>query len=190
MDPISSEPYEEREDDMCSLDAGFVEWMRKRAASAQRETTFGFEGPDAKIPKRSDPNGEVQKSLAMINVVSLERVLDALPALEGAAQGVTEEACASLEDRISAEGPLSIDNVLAEAPSIETAIVIPLLFARQFNLAIGCPHRLRGLDRLVLNSPVKPMKWGASANAFASGCYWPVNHQLLEPLQLRRCFFR
>ena len=47
-DPISSEPAEEREEDMSSLAAGFVARMHKRAASAQRETAFGSKGPDNK----------------------------------------------------------------------------------------------------------------------------------------------
>ena len=90
----------------------------------------------------------------MITVDSPERALDTLPALEGAAQGVPGEACASLEDEISVEGLPSADNIVGEAPFVET-IVVPLLFARQFNLTIGGTHRPRGLDKLVLNSPVK-----------------------------------
>ena len=39
VDLISSESVEEREGDMSSLVAGFVAQMRKRAASAQWETT-------------------------------------------------------------------------------------------------------------------------------------------------------
>ena len=41
VDPISSEPAKEREGDMSSLAVGFATRMRKRAATAQRETTFG-----------------------------------------------------------------------------------------------------------------------------------------------------
>ena len=47
-DPISSEPAEEREEDMSSLAVRFVAHMRKRATSAQRETAFGSKGPDNK----------------------------------------------------------------------------------------------------------------------------------------------
>ena len=61
-------------------------------------------------------------------------------------------------DRAPVEVPPRVDKVVGEAPFAE-AVVGPLLSARQFNLVIGGPHRPRGLDRLVLNSPVKPMKW-------------------------------
>ena len=81
----------------------------------------------------------------------------ALLALEGAAQDASREACVSLEDGVPAWGPTSDDNVVGEAPSVET-IVGPLLSARQFNLAIGSLRRPRGPDKLVLNSSVKPMK--------------------------------
>ena len=51
VDPISSEPDEEREDDMSSLVVGFVESMRKRDTSAQGETTHGSEVPGGKRSK-------------------------------------------------------------------------------------------------------------------------------------------
>ena len=51
----------------------------------------------------------------MITVDSPKGAPSALPTLEGAAQGVFEEACASLEDGISAGGPLSVDNIVDEA---------------------------------------------------------------------------
>ena len=44
VDPISSEPAEEREGDMSCLVVGFYARMRKWAGSAQGETTPGFEG--------------------------------------------------------------------------------------------------------------------------------------------------
>ena len=56
-----------------------------------------------------------------------------------------------------AGGPPSVDKVVGDAPSAETAVG-PSLLARRFNLTITGPRRLRGLDRLVLNSPVQPMK--------------------------------
>ena len=43
VDPISSEPTEEREEDMSSLATGFTSRMHKRVESAQRKTTFGSE---------------------------------------------------------------------------------------------------------------------------------------------------
>ena len=63
-----------------------------------------------------------------------------------------------MEDGISAGGTLRGDNDVGEAPYVEK-IVVSLLFSRQFNLAIGGPRRPRGLDKLVLNSWVKLMKW-------------------------------
>ena len=39
VDPISSEPTKDGEDDMSSLTVGFVAWIRKQAASAHGETT-------------------------------------------------------------------------------------------------------------------------------------------------------
>ena len=85
VDPLSSEPDEEREDDMSSLSTGFATRMRKRDASTQREITFGSEGPNDKRPKRSGTNGEVQKIPIVITVDSSERALSAMPALEGPA---------------------------------------------------------------------------------------------------------
>ena len=58
MDPISSEPAEEREGDMSSLAAGFVALMCKRASSAQGETTLGSEVSSDKSPKWSCPDEE------------------------------------------------------------------------------------------------------------------------------------
>ena len=91
----------------------------------------------------------------MITVDSPKRAPSALSTLEGAAQGVLGEACASLENEIPAGGPPY--NVVGKAPSVETVVVL-LLSARQFNLAIGGPRRPRSPNRLVLNSPVKSMK--------------------------------
>ena len=58
VDPNSSYPTEEREDNMSSLAIGFAMWMRKRVASAQGETTPSFEVFGRKRPKRSGPNEE------------------------------------------------------------------------------------------------------------------------------------
>ena len=58
VDPNASDPVEEREDDMSSLVTGFSARMRKRAASAQGETTLGFEVSGGKRPKRPGPNEE------------------------------------------------------------------------------------------------------------------------------------
>ena len=43
--------------------------------------------------------------------------------------------------------------------SFSETTIGPPLSARRSNLAIVGHRRLRGLDRLVLNSPVQPMKW-------------------------------
>ena len=58
---------------------------------------------------------------------------------------------------------------MGDAPSTDTAIG-PLLLAKSSNLAITGPRRPRGYDRLVLNSPVQPMKWDHfSTNTFVPG---------------------
>ena len=122
--------------------ASLLDSLRECASEMQvLKGTLSSEGPGGKRPKRSGPDGEVQKSPIVITVDSLEQAYDVLLALEGTAQGVPGEACVSLEDEISVEGPPSADNVVDEAPFVEIAAV-PLLFARPFNLAIG------GLDRL------------------------------------------
>ena len=60
----------------------------------------------------------------MITVDSLKRAPSALSTLEGVAQGVPGEACASLENEILVGGPP--DNVVGKAPSVETVVVSPL----------------------------------------------------------------
>ena len=155
---ITSEPAEESEHDMSSLTAGFAMWMHKRAASAQGETTPCSEVLGGKRPKRSGLNEEVQKSPVVITSNSPKRASDALLALEGATKDASKDACASLEDGTLARRPQSIDKVVGEGPFAETTVGQPLL-ARQSNLAILGPRKPRVLDRLVLNSPFKPMKW-------------------------------
>ena len=61
VDPITSEPAEEREDNMSSLATGFSTTMSKPAASAQGETTPSFEVPGDKHPKRSGPDEMAQQ---------------------------------------------------------------------------------------------------------------------------------
>ena len=121
--------------------------MRKRAASAQGETTPASKVSGGKRLKWSSPDEEAQRSLVVI-----------------------------------VEEPPKVDNVVGEAPFVER-VVVPSFSARQFNLVIGGLDRPRGPDKLVLNSPVKPMKWDHPLKdaTTLSGCY-PVNHQLLEPL--------
>ena len=62
VDPNASDPAEEKDDDMSSLAAGFVAWMRERATSAQGETTPCFEVFGKKCPKWSGLDEEAQKS--------------------------------------------------------------------------------------------------------------------------------
>ena len=112
---------------MSSLAAGFAPRMRKRAASAQGETTPGSEVSSGKRPNRSGLNEEVQKSLTVITANSPKKAFDALPALEGAAQDASKEACASLEDGTPAERPPSADKVVGEAPSAKIVIGPSLL---------------------------------------------------------------
>ena len=90
--------------------------MHLRAASAQGETTPGFEVFGGKRPKRSSSDEEAQKSLAVITVDSLERAPDALLALEGTSHNASREACASLEDGVLTERPPNADGVMGEAP--------------------------------------------------------------------------
>ena len=132
---IASESVEESEDDMSSLDTGFVARMRKRATSAQGETTPGFEVLGEKRSKWSGLDEKVHNSPTIVSLDSLERVFDAFPTLEGVAQDASREACASFKDGIPTGGPLSPDKVLGEAPSAET-VVSPLLSDRQSGLII------------------------------------------------------
>ena len=105
MDPNASDPVEEREEDMSSLVVGFVIRMRKRATSAQGETTPGFEVSGEKRPKWSGLDEEVQKSSTVVTVDSPEQASGALLALKGASQEASKEACASLEDGVPTKGP-------------------------------------------------------------------------------------
>ena len=72
VDPISSEPAEERDDDMSSLSTGFTAPMRKRVESAQGETTPDFEVSRGKRFKRPGLDEEDQKSPIVITVDSPE----------------------------------------------------------------------------------------------------------------------
>ena len=131
VDPISSEPVEEKEDDMSSLTTKFVALMLKRAAIAQRKITSVSKGPGGKCPKLPGPNEEAQKSsVVSSDYYGLSRIsLNALPALEGAAQNTSKEACVSLEDGALARGPPNTDQAVSEAPTAETTICF-LLQAR------------------------------------------------------------
>ena len=62
-----------------------------------------------------------------------------------------------MEEGILAEGPPNTNKIMGEAPSVET-VVVSLLSARQFNLAIGGPRKPKSLNMLVMNLPVKQMK--------------------------------
>ena len=72
VDPISSEPAEERDDDISSLVTGFTAPMRKRVASAQGETTPDFEVSSGKRQKWPGLDEEDQKSPLVITVDSPE----------------------------------------------------------------------------------------------------------------------
>ena len=78
--------------------------MRKRATSAQGETTPGSEGPCEKCLKQSGLNEEVQKIPTIVTLDSPKRASDTFLDLDGAAQDASREACASLEDGIPACG--------------------------------------------------------------------------------------
>ena len=94
--------------------------------SAQGETTPSSEVPSDKHPKWFSPDDEAQKSPDVITVDSLERASDAQPTLEGAAQDIFKEACASLEEGALAEGPPNVDQAVSEAPYVGTIVGPPL----------------------------------------------------------------
>ena len=85
VDPIASEPIEERENDMSSLHAGYSAHMSKQATSAQGETTLSFEVAGDKCLKWSGLNDEVQRSPTVVTLDSPKQASNALPALEGSA---------------------------------------------------------------------------------------------------------
>ena len=122
VDPNASDPAKEREDDMSSLAAGFAMQMPKWATSAQGETTPDFEVSSGKRPKRSRSDEEAQKSPIVISMDSQERSSDALPALEGASQDASREACASQEDKVPSGGLPNADQVVSKALTVETTI--------------------------------------------------------------------
>ena len=139
---------------MSNLAAEFAAWMRKRAASSQGETTPDFEVPSDKSPKRSGSDGEAQNSLTVITVDSPEQALDTLLTLEGVTQEASSEPCSSLEGGVPDRGSSDANREVGEAP-LEMVAELPFS-ARLVNAA---PHRLKGPSRLVLNSPIIPMKW-------------------------------
>ena len=75
-------------------------------------------------------------------------------ALDSVAQEAPKEHFGSLEDRVPNEGPPDANRAVTEAP-LEIAVELPFS-ARLTNAA---PHKLKGPDRLVLNSPIILMKW-------------------------------
>ena len=85
---------------------------------------------------------------------SLERALDALLALEGASQDASREACASLEDGVSVEGPSNAEGVVREAPS-EIAVG-PSFSAR---IANASPCRPKLPNQLMLGTYVLLHEW-------------------------------
>ena len=60
--------------------------MHKWVASAQVDTTLGFEVSGEKHPNWFGLDEEAQKSPTVITIDSLERASDVLPTLEGASQ--------------------------------------------------------------------------------------------------------
>ena len=125
--------------------------MHKIAASAQGETTPGFEVLGGKRPKLSDPSEEAHKSPTVINVDSPDRAFDAQLALEGPPWDSFREACAPSEDGIPTGGSPGAEGVVAKA-SLEV-VVAPLFSTR---LASVGPCRSRMPDRLLLSSYVPP----------------------------------
>ena len=153
-DPTVGEPAEESEDDMSSLAAGFATLMSKRAESFQVKTTPDPEVSINKRPKRSGSDEEAHNSIIVITVDSSERASGAFPVFEGATQEAPRATCASLEDGIPDGGPLNADRAVGKAP---LEIVTELSFLAR--LANADPRRLNGPHRLMLKSPIIPMKW-------------------------------
>ena len=151
LDPPTSDLAEERQEDMSSLAIGFIARMRKRATSAQGETTLGSEVYGGKRPRRSGPKEKAQKSPLVIAVDSSERASDDLPALEGASHDASREDYASLEDRVPVRGLPDANGVVGEAPSeINDG---PSFLSK---LAKIYPHRLSMPNRQVLGLYVLP----------------------------------
>ena len=65
---------------MSSLVAGFVVWIHKRAASAQRDTTPGSIVPDSKLVKQSGSNEKVQKIPIVVTLDSPKQASNSLMA--------------------------------------------------------------------------------------------------------------
>ena len=74
--------------------------------------------------------------------------------MEGVSQDASGEACALLEDGVSAGGPPDANGVVGEAPS---EIATWLSFSTK--LANASPRRLRMSNRLVLGSYVLSQEW-------------------------------
>ena len=75
-------------------------------------------------------------------------------ALEGAAQGVLQEACATLENRALAEGSHNGDQVMGEAPSKEA---VDQAFLTKHSKAGS--RRAMMPNRIMLSSFVQSMEW-------------------------------
>ena len=80
--------------------------------------------------------------------------LGCLSGFGGCRLGCSQGGWASLEDGVPAGVPPNADRVTGEAP---LTMATELSFS--VRLVNADPHRPRGPDRLVLNSPVIPMKW-------------------------------
>ena len=81
-----------------------------------------------------------------------------------------------LEYEAPTEGPPNTDQVISEAPSIETTVGPPLL-ARRSSLVIPSARRARLPDTLVLGLYVKPMEWGrpsADTTALGPDAAWSI----------------
>ena len=85
----------------------------------------------------------------------LERALEALFVVKGAAQGSSREACVTLEGVVLGEEPPSIDGTSIGAPIVE-ATGVPPSQARRISPAL--PGAWRPLVRLMLGSYVKPLE--------------------------------
>ena len=111
---------------MSGLVVGFAIQIRKRAANAQEGTTPSLKVRGKKCSRLSKSNEEVQADPAVIDVDSLERVLEAPSAVGSASQDASRNACAVLEDEVLIEEFPRVDDASVKASLFEATDAPPL----------------------------------------------------------------
>ena len=140
---------------MFGLVVGFSIQMCKLAANAQEGTTPGLEILTDKLSRPSKSDKEVQAASTVIVVASLERVLEDMSTVGGAAQDASRNLYAALEDEVPTEEFPRVDDVPIEASFIEVTNEPPPR-ARRARFAVDGARRPP--DRLVLSSYVERME--------------------------------